>query len=349
MLITTDTLELEFMNQPTNHGAATNRRPAGQSDGSGNLFATVAADPAHCWTVNLSRTQVRIADLFSFDRTTMLKHLLSLFCLFGTIVTETHAAGAGSKTDSKSYPVLSGLGLALKVEQGHILVGGIIPKSPADQSGKIPAGARLVSVTASGKETLLDGKSVGEAADLIRGPVGTKVVLTVLPPKAQEPYQVTLERAPLELAGVPDSSYAAFIGKPAPDLALSALETAEASRLSDYRGKIVVLDFWASWCPTCFPPVTKMQTLAKRHQAWQDKVELIAVTVDADLSQARAAIKKQAWHDTRHCAVAFDDLKRLGVSVVPLVIIIAPDGTIAAMAGAQAIDVEKEVQSLLAK
>ncbi|MCD6051873.1 MAG: thiol-disulfide isomerase-like thioredoxin [Verrucomicrobia bacterium] len=196
---------------------------------------------------------------------------------------------------------------------------------------------------------MLAGKSVGEAADLIRGPVGTKVVLTVLPPKAQEPYQVTLERAPLELAGVPDSSYASFIGKPAPDLGLSALEPAEVRRLSDYRGKIVVLDFWASWCPTCFPPVTKMQALAERHQDWQGKVELIAVTVDADLSLARAQIKKQAWHKTRNCAVAFDDLKKLGVSVIPLVIIIAPDGTIAAMAAAQALDVEKEVQSLLTK
>lgn len=275
----------------------------------------------------------------------MLNHLLSLLCLLGVITSATQAAGA----ETKSYPVLSGLGLALKTEQGHILVGGIVPKSPADKSGKIPAGTRLVSVTASGKETLLDGKSVGEAADLIRGPVGTKVVLTVLSPKAQAPYQVTLERAPLELAGVPDSSYASFIRKPAPDLALSALEHDEVRRLSGYRGKIVVLDFWASWCPTCYPPVTKMQALTKRHQAWQGKVEWIAVTVDADLSQARTAIKKQAWHDTRNCAVAFDDLKKLGVSVVPLIIIIAPDGTIAAMAGAQAIDVEKEVQSLLAK
>lgn len=285
------------------------------------------------------------AGFFSCGRQTLLNHLLPLFCLFAMIVSETHAAGAGSK----SYPVLSGIGLALKTEQGHILVGGIVPQSPADQSGKIPAGARIVSVTTSGKETMLAGKSVGEAADLIRGPVGTKVVLTVLPPKAQAPYQVTLERAPLELAGIPDSSYASFIGKPAPDLTLSALESAEVSRLSGYRGKIVVLDFWASWCPTCFPPVTKMQTLAERHQDWKGKVELIAVTVDADVSQARAAIKKQAWHKTRHCAVAFEDLKQLGVSVIPLVIIIAPDGTIAAMAAAQALDVEKEVQSLLAK
>lgn len=275
----------------------------------------------------------------------MLNHLLSLSFLVGMIVSETHAAGA----ESKSYPVLSGIGVALKAEQGHILVGQIVPKSPADKSGLIPEGARIVSVEINGTETLLDGRSIGEATDLIRGPVGTKVVLTVLRPKAQDPYKVTLERAPLELPGVPDSTYESFIGKPAPDLALSTLEHAEARRISDYRRKIVVLDFWASWCPPCLSSVTKLQALAKNHPEWKGKVELIAVTVDSDVSKALAVVNKRNWHNTQHCAVAFDDLKRLGVSVVPLVIIIAPDGVIVAMTGGQAIDVEKEVESLLAK
>jgi hypothetical protein len=62
---------------------------------------------------------------FSFissTRNTLLNRLLSLFCLFAMLVSETQAA----ETTSKSYPVLSGIGLALKREQGHILVGSVV-------------------------------------------------------------------------------------------------------------------------------------------------------------------------------------------------------------------------------
>ncbi len=97
--------------------------------------------------------------------------------LFGSIVHESHA----QEVESKSYPVLSGVGLALNAKEGHIYVAKVIPKSPADNSALIREGARLVSVEVNGKETLLDGKTVGETASLIRGPVGTELVLAVVP------------------------------------------------------------------------------------------------------------------------------------------------------------------------
>jgi thiol-disulfide isomerase/thioredoxin len=246
-------------------------------------------------------------------------------------------------------PHLSGVGLALNAKDGHIYVGKVLLKSPADKSGLIPEGARLVSIEVNGKETSLDGKTVGEAASLIRGPVGTKLVLAVDPSNDAAAIKVTLIRAPLEIAGVPAATYKAFIGKPMPELNLSSFDGTRSSQLADYRGKVVVLDFWASWCPTCYPPVTKMQTMVADNPQWNGKVELITVSVDSDLSKAVGVLDKNEWNRTLNRAVDIEELNAIGVSVIPLVIVIAQDGTIATMAGAHALDIEKEVVALLEK
>jgi Zn finger protein HypA/HybF involved in hydrogenase expression len=92
-----------------------------------------------------------------------------------------------------------------------------------------------------------------------------------------------------------------------------------------------------------------MQRISEDNPQWAGKVELMAVTVDSELSKAADVIKKQRWHRIRNVAVDVDELKAIGVTVVPVIIIVAPDGTIATMAGAHALDTEKEIAALLAK
>ncbi len=257
--------------------------------------------------------------------------------------------GARSAQDEKdkSYPVLSGVGIALQAKDGSLFASVVVPKSPADKSGLILAGARLVSVETNGETYTLDGKTVGYAASLIRGPVGTKLVLTVVPKDGDATIEVTLIREPLEFSGL-EPTYKTMIGTPIGNLKLSSLDNKLLEQLSSYRGKIVVLDFWASWCPTCYAPVTKLQKLAANNPSWKGKVELMTVTVDSELSRARETIKTNNWNQTRNLAINVDDLNSIGVTVLPVVIVVAPDGTIASMAGAHALDVESEIASLLA-
>ena len=56
------------------------------------------------------------------------------------------------------------------------------------------------------------------------------------------------------------------IGEAAPDFELISFE-GETYRLSDYRGNVIVVNFWASWCESCKPEARDLE------QAYQDYIE----------------------------------------------------------------------------
>ena len=77
------------------------------------------------------------------------------------------------------------------------------------------------------------------------------------------------------------------IGNPAPDFTVQ--DSDRKVSLNELRGKIVVLNFWATWCPPC---VEEMPSLVKMQQKMKPKgVEVVAVSVDADESAYRRFLK----------------------------------------------------------
>jgi peroxiredoxin len=66
-------------------------------------------------------------------------------------------------------------------------------------------------------------------------------------------------------------------GLPAPNFSLPDLDGKMVS-LSDYRGKVVLLNIWATWCPPC---VEEMPSMEKLYQALQGEgFEILAVSID---------------------------------------------------------------------
>jgi thiol-disulfide isomerase/thioredoxin len=89
------------------------------------------------------------------------------------------------------------------------------------------------------------------------------------------------------------------VGLPAPEITGVDLD-GQSMKLSDYRGKVVMLTFWASWCPPCMGMVPHeraiAQTLAERPFA------LVGVNSDDELSSAQQAATTEAmswrsWFD----------------------------------------------------
>lgn len=71
-------------------------------------------------------------------------------------------------------------------------------------------------------------------------------------------------------------AHPAQTGKPAPDFTVS--DGTSSVRLANYRGKVVLLNFWASWCAPC---VEELPSLLKLHHDDPNLV-VLAVSIDVD-------------------------------------------------------------------
>lgn len=82
---------------------------------------------------------------------------------------------------------------------------------------------------------------------------------------------------------------AAEIGQAAPQFTLPALLNDQATTLKQYTGKVIYLDFWASWCAPCrtsFPLLNKLQ------QKYKEKgFEVVAINLDEDKANAAKFLK----------------------------------------------------------
>ena len=76
------------------------------------------------------------------------------------------------------------------------------------------------------------------------------------------------------------------IGNEAPNFTIT--DAQHTVSLEQLRGKPVVLNFWATWCPPC---VEEMPSLLELHKELGDKVTILAVSEDADDSAYRQFIR----------------------------------------------------------
>lgn len=109
------------------------------------------------------------------------------------------------------------------------------------------------------------------------------------------------------------------------DFTLSALQ-GEPLKLSSLRGKVVVLDFWATWCGPCRAQHPLYEQVKKKF-AGKDNVVFIAINTDEDTSGVPAFLEGNQWNPKN---VYFEDglSNLLKVSSIPTTIVFDKNGQV---------------------
>jgi len=118
-------------------------------------------------------------------------------------------------------------------------------------------------------------------------------------------------------------------GQPAPEIEIR-LEDGSIKKLSDFRGKVVYLNFWASWCRQCVGEIaheTKMKELMKKQP-----VEFIYLSLDEDTASEYSLIHKykiEGTFGTLPAGWKSKEIEDYGVQQLPAYFLIDPDGKFA--------------------
>ncbi|MBC7326715.1 redoxin domain-containing protein [bacterium] len=115
-----------------------------------------------------------------------------------------------------------------------------------------------------------------------------------------------------------------FEGKPAPDFTLMSLD-GKTYTLSNLKGKVVLLDFWATWCPPCRE---ELPIIEKLHQEYKDKGLLVLGINDED----KATVENFLKENNLTFPILVDAQSKVAllynVESIPRVLLIDKDGNV---------------------
>lgn len=181
-------------------------------------------------------------------------------------------------------------------EEGNGRVREVLGGSPAERAG-VKRGDVVLE---------LAGTKVATASDVIKTVqahrAGSKLPLVLERAGARVTVSVVIEKRP-DMEAVQRTR---LVGKQAPDFTLATLDGGRV-KLGDLRGKVVVLDFWASWCGPC---VSAFPSVVKWHNELGPKGLAIVGVTDDELDAVKAAVaqhglvypialdpEREAWRD----------------------------------------------------
>jgi peroxiredoxin len=107
-----------------------------------------------------------------------------------------------------------------------------------------------------------------------------------------------------------------LLGSEAPDFVLKSV-SGKNLRLSEYRGEVVMLSFWATWCGDCRAQLVELGEMRDRYQ--DAGVELLAVSLDQNARQASEMMAEAGYpvlHDSSGEIGRLYDVTKMPVMVL---------------------------------
>ena len=135
----------------------------------------------------------------------------------------------------------------------------------------------------------------------------------------------TSRKGRLPIPPVASSNPSEWIGKPAPDFQVKDLKGEELS-LKKYRGQVVLLDFWATWCGPC---LKELPNVKRTYEKYKDqKFQIIGISLDGSKQPLETFIEREnlAWIHYWDQSQKITD--QYGVRGIPSIFLIDGEGVI---------------------
>jgi peroxiredoxin len=117
------------------------------------------------------------------------------------------------------------------------------------------------------------------------------------------------------------------VGKPAPAFAVQDL-SGRTVRLDAYRGKYVIIDFWATWCAPCIGELPRLQAAYGRYK--DSGLEIISISLDETKTAVADFVKVRnlPWPQIHNASSSADLVEAFGVVSIPAAYLVDPEGTV---------------------
>lgn len=128
-----------------------------------------------------------------------------------------------------------------------------------------------------------------------------------------------------ELMAGDDDAASTMVGKPAVDFTAPGMDD-KPVKLSDFKGKVVVVDFWATWCPPCVAGLPHLDALQAKHK--EGDFVVLAVNQQEDKPTVRKFMEAKKLTLQVLFDAQGDIAKKYGVTGIPQTVVIGKDGKV---------------------